>query len=164
MTNIWQGIKSQKDVEMRGIEPRAFHMQSERSTTELHPRMLLTLVEFPYEQRVIGSYASWFLSHSYVYGHIMLKAPVLVRSCTLLSQEMAGWRMRWCGWLGTGCSWCMRRGWSGTGTWRTSSWGGITSTSSLKVSARKCQLWIIFQMLVKLILVSFGNLKEIGKP
>ena len=27
-----------KNVEMRGIEPRAFHMQSERSTTELHPR------------------------------------------------------------------------------------------------------------------------------
>ena len=26
-----------KIVEMRGIEPRAFHMQSERSTTELHP-------------------------------------------------------------------------------------------------------------------------------
>ena len=26
-----------KTVEMRGIEPRAFHMQSERSTTELHP-------------------------------------------------------------------------------------------------------------------------------
>ena len=26
-----------KDLEMRGIEPRAFHMQSERSTTELHP-------------------------------------------------------------------------------------------------------------------------------
>ena len=26
-----------KFVEMRGIEPRAFHMQSERSTTELHP-------------------------------------------------------------------------------------------------------------------------------
>ena len=26
-----------KNVEMRGIEPRAFHMQSERSTTELHP-------------------------------------------------------------------------------------------------------------------------------
>ena len=25
-------------MEMRGIEPRAFHMQSERSTTELHPR------------------------------------------------------------------------------------------------------------------------------
>ena len=27
-----------KSVEMRGIEPRAFHMQSERSTTELHPQ------------------------------------------------------------------------------------------------------------------------------
>ena len=30
--------KMKKDVEMRGIEPRAFHMQSERSATELHPR------------------------------------------------------------------------------------------------------------------------------
>ena len=28
-----------KILEMRGIEPRAFHMQSERSTTELHPRI-----------------------------------------------------------------------------------------------------------------------------
>ena len=28
-----------KDLEMRGIEPRAFHMQSERSTTELHPQL-----------------------------------------------------------------------------------------------------------------------------
>jgi hypothetical protein len=27
-------------MEMRGIEPRAFHMQSERSTTELHPQRL----------------------------------------------------------------------------------------------------------------------------
>ena len=26
-----------KILEMRGIEPRAFHMRSERSTTELHP-------------------------------------------------------------------------------------------------------------------------------
>ena len=26
-----------QNLEMRGIEPRAFHMQSERSTTELHP-------------------------------------------------------------------------------------------------------------------------------
>ena len=25
---------------MRGIEPRAFHMQSERSTTELHPPIM----------------------------------------------------------------------------------------------------------------------------
>ena len=28
----------QKKLEMPGIEPGAFHMQSERSTTELHPR------------------------------------------------------------------------------------------------------------------------------
>ena len=25
-------------MEMRGVEPRTFHMRSERSTTELHPR------------------------------------------------------------------------------------------------------------------------------
>ena len=31
-------------LEMRGIEPRAFHMQSERSTTELHPLMSITPV------------------------------------------------------------------------------------------------------------------------
>ena len=28
-------------MEMRGIEPRAFHMQSERSTTELQPHLLI---------------------------------------------------------------------------------------------------------------------------
>ena len=28
-------------VEMLGIEPRAFHMQSERSTTELHPLLVM---------------------------------------------------------------------------------------------------------------------------
>ena len=33
----WLKSKVTKNVEMRGIEPRAFHMQSERSTTELHP-------------------------------------------------------------------------------------------------------------------------------
>ena len=27
-----------KDLELRGIEPRAFRMQSEHSTTELQPR------------------------------------------------------------------------------------------------------------------------------
>ena len=27
-----------KNLEMPGIEPGAFHMRSERSTTELHPR------------------------------------------------------------------------------------------------------------------------------
>ena len=35
-----------KDVEMRGIEPRAFHMQSERSTTEPHPHATATMQEF----------------------------------------------------------------------------------------------------------------------
>ncbi|CAH1375419.1 unnamed protein product [Tenebrio molitor] len=29
--------KRKKKLEMPGIEPGAFHMQSERSTTELHP-------------------------------------------------------------------------------------------------------------------------------
>ena len=28
---------------MRGIEPRAFHMQSERATTALHPLLILNL-------------------------------------------------------------------------------------------------------------------------
>ena len=30
-------------MEMRGIEPRAFHMQSEHSTTELHPHIQIWL-------------------------------------------------------------------------------------------------------------------------
>ena len=30
-------LSGRQKMEMRGIEPRAFHMQSERSTTELHP-------------------------------------------------------------------------------------------------------------------------------
>merc|ERR1712120_22198 len=30
-------VNTRSKMEMRGIEPRAFHMQSERSTTELHP-------------------------------------------------------------------------------------------------------------------------------
>jgi hypothetical protein len=35
-----EGINKNNKIlmEERGIEPRAFHMQSERSTTELHPR------------------------------------------------------------------------------------------------------------------------------
>ena len=36
-TTAGQLREQQKKMEMRGIEPRAFHMQSERSTTELHP-------------------------------------------------------------------------------------------------------------------------------
>ena len=35
-----------KIVEMRGIEPRAFHMQSERSTTELHPLAWLPILYY----------------------------------------------------------------------------------------------------------------------
>ena len=31
-------VKMAKRVEVPGIEPGAFHMQSERSTTELHPQ------------------------------------------------------------------------------------------------------------------------------
>jgi hypothetical protein len=30
-------VHTRKEVEMPGIEPGAFHMQSERSTSELHP-------------------------------------------------------------------------------------------------------------------------------
>ena len=59
-------------MEMRGIEPRAFHMQSERSTTELHPPL-----DVP---------TSIFATQS-VYGHIMLKTPVLVRSLKLSNIE-----------------------------------------------------------------------------
>ena len=32
-------------MEMPGIEPGAFHMQSERSTAELHPRAWLPFLE-----------------------------------------------------------------------------------------------------------------------
>ena len=49
-TDVWlandkhlTNTESKKVVEMRGIEPRAFHMQSERSTTELHPLGLLPM-------------------------------------------------------------------------------------------------------------------------
>ena len=54
---------------MRGIEPRAFHMQSERSTTELHPPMPVTLIFFPYEQR--GSH--WLI------GKLVLKLCLCLR-------------------------------------------------------------------------------------
>ena len=130
-------------MEMPGIEPRAFHMQSERSTTELHPPysitvfcfygypttserqtpwgccnfadscehwygtrlnyyyvaaiylffvlsllpFLLSLIDFS-----IQRFFSLFLDFPkvgqyYVYGHIMLKAPVLVRSLKLSNIE-----------------------------------------------------------------------------
>ena len=38
MWNESCGGFTQKKLEMPGIEPGAFHMQSERSTTELHPQ------------------------------------------------------------------------------------------------------------------------------
>ena len=47
----WEPEK--KVVEMRGIEPRAFHMQSERSTTELHP----LLAKGP--DIIIKTYVNW---------------------------------------------------------------------------------------------------------
>ena len=37
MSKAYFITKSGVFVEMPGIEPRTFHMQSERSTTELHP-------------------------------------------------------------------------------------------------------------------------------
>ena len=38
-TKIWQKEeKKNEKVEVRGFEPRTSRMQSERSTTELHPR------------------------------------------------------------------------------------------------------------------------------
>ena len=131
-------------MEMRGIEPRAFHMQSERSTTELHPPysitvfcfygypttserqtpwgccnfadscehwygtrlnyyyvaaiylffvlsllpFLLSLIDFSI-QRFFSSLFFDFpkVGQYYVYGHIMLKAPVLVRSLKLSNIE-----------------------------------------------------------------------------
>ena len=39
--NLFILVQNLYNMEMRGIEPRAFHMQSERSTTELHPQLLI---------------------------------------------------------------------------------------------------------------------------
>ena len=44
-------IKKKKYLEMPGIEPGAFHMQSERSTTEPHPPHMwinITIVFYPF--------------------------------------------------------------------------------------------------------------------
>ena len=40
-------------LEMRGIEPRAFHMQSERSTTELHPLPCNTYKNFQWYIKIL---------------------------------------------------------------------------------------------------------------
>ena len=42
------GGKKEKKVEMPGLEPGASRMQSERSTTELHPHHDLKLLFFSY--------------------------------------------------------------------------------------------------------------------
>ena len=101
-------------MEMRGIEPRAFHMQSERSTTELHPlhtidtenqtctdtNLLLPMPSltqtdhsWPVSSQTSLIQYQLILSSSQiftiflVYGHIMLKTPVLVRSLKLSNIE-----------------------------------------------------------------------------
>ena len=86
-------LSGRQKMEMRGIEPRAFHMQSERSTTELHPRSrgamakmgsptLLGLRLFP------SLCLATFAALPNVCGHIMLKTPVLVRSLKLSNIEL----------------------------------------------------------------------------
>ena len=41
---------------MPGIEPGAFHMQSERSTTELHPLSLKVLASYIYLSTIIFTF------------------------------------------------------------------------------------------------------------
>ena len=64
---------TQKKLEMRGIEPRAFHMQSERSTTELHPPLVSAEVpqanklltnRHPTQERetCFAPYANWMIA------------------------------------------------------------------------------------------------------
>ena len=83
----------QQKMEMRGIEPRAFHMQSERSTTELHPRSWEAMPKrgspnvpglCPLSARALATFAAL----PNVCGHIMLKTPVLVRSLKLSNIEL----------------------------------------------------------------------------
>ena len=61
--HVFEIGKKKKDMEMRGIEPRAFHMQSERSTTELHPLHISPKFE-PYSNdiRYIRSQAVIYIS------------------------------------------------------------------------------------------------------
>ena len=102
-------LGDQQKMEMRGIEPRAFHMQSERSTTELHPRSWKALRKRgPGLANANGQLKTsshpfanghWpplgpprclatFATASNVCGHIMLKTPVLVRSLKLSNIEL----------------------------------------------------------------------------
>ena len=53
---IWRKIYlCEKKLEMRGIEPRAFHMQSERSTTELHPQAIPICCSVRYSLRWVSN-------------------------------------------------------------------------------------------------------------
>ena len=45
-TSYSQLIKNDSSLEMPGIEPGAFHMQSERATTALHPLMMEVVMLF----------------------------------------------------------------------------------------------------------------------
>ena len=47
---------------MRGIEPRAFHMQSERSTTELHPRQQSNYFRLYYFNGSLWESVFWVIS------------------------------------------------------------------------------------------------------
>ena len=82
-------LGDQQKMEMRGIEPRAFHMQSERSTTELHPRSWQAVPKRgpglgPCSARGLATFATT----SNACGHIMLNTPVLVRSLKLSNIEL----------------------------------------------------------------------------
>ena len=48
-------------MEMRGIEPRAFHMQSERSTTELHPLHWWTTTESAFTSKIAYKCKNYFV-------------------------------------------------------------------------------------------------------
>ena len=61
---IWRKIYlCEKKLEMRGIEPRAFHMQSERSTTELHPLAIYILCSVRYSVLLLDRFKNdWSLN------------------------------------------------------------------------------------------------------
>ena len=67
--------KVHKNMEMPGIEPGAFHMQSERSTTELHPHLWIGATYCIY---IVGSFDSCFMDL------VWWKRCTHVASCCLL--------------------------------------------------------------------------------
>ena len=50
---------------MRGIEPRAFHMQSERSTTELHPLYTTGLMLYLITTKAVQYQKCWHYQKGY---------------------------------------------------------------------------------------------------